>query len=154
MSNSGGATASNTSYRLEFAEAATCSSGSYSAVPASAGAGDKWEIVDSTYYTDPTDTEDITDGVDDALPNPGGMTFVTGELRDDNSNSTGGITLDPNKFTEIEFTIQATSDALDGTHYCFKLTDSGTDLDSYSYYAEVTLAAGGGDTVPPPPHPK
>jgi hypothetical protein len=140
VSNSGAATASNTSYQLEFAEAATCSSGSYSAVPASAGAGDKWEIVDSTHYTDPTATEDITDGVDNSLPNPGGMTFVEGDLRDDNSNSTGGITLDQNRFTEIEFTILATNDALDGTHYCFRLTDSGTDLDSYSYYAEVTLS--------------
>ncbi len=140
VSNSGGTTASNTSYQLEFAEAATCSSGSYSAVPATAGAGDKWQIVDSTHYTDPTATADITDGVDDALPNPGGMSFVAGELRDDNSNSTGGITLDPNEFSEIEFTIQATNDALDGTHYCFKLTESGTDLDSYSYYAEVTLS--------------
>jgi hypothetical protein len=154
VSNSGTVSASNTSYRLEFAETDTCSSGSYSAVPTSAGVGDKWEIVDSTHYTDPTSTDDITDGIDDALPNPGGMTFVAGELRDDNSNSTGGITLDADEFTEIEFTIQATNDALDSTNYCFKLTNSGTDLDSYAFYAEVTLAGGGGgDTDPPTPDP-
>jgi hypothetical protein len=140
VSNSGSVSSGAVNYQLEFSEAATCSSVSYSAVPASAGAGDKWEIVDSIYYSDPTATEDITDGVDDALPNPGGMTFVAGELRDDNSNSTGSITLDQNEFTEIEFTIQATNDAIDGTHYCFRLTDSGTELDNYDYYAEVTLS--------------
>ncbi len=150
VSNSGDTTASNTSYQLEFAETDTCSSGSYSAVPASAGAGDKWEIVDSTYISDGETTSDIDDGVDDALPNPGGMSFVAGELRDDNSNSTGGITLDQDEFSEIEFTIQATDDALDGTHYCFRLTDSGTDLNSYSYYAEVTLA-GASNSAPTAP---
>jgi len=143
VSNSGGPS-SGVNYQLEFSETDTCGSGSYSPVPTSAGSGDKWEIVDSTHYTDPTATEDITDGVDDALPNPGGMTFVPGELRDDNSNSTSGITLDQDEFTEIEFTIQATDDAVEGTHYCFRLTDSGTELNSYSYYAEVTLAG-----VPP-----
>ncbi|MGD2037980.1 MAG: DNRLRE domain-containing protein, partial [Desulfobacterales bacterium] len=143
VSNSSGTSSGAVNYQLEFAETDTCSSGSYSAVPISAGAGDKWEIVDSTYITDGEATSDIDDGVDDALPDPGGMSFVTGELRDDNSNSTGGITLDPDEFTEIEFTIQATDDALDGTDYCFRLTDSGTALNTYSAYAEATLSAGG-----------
>ncbi len=64
-------------------------------------------------------------------------TFVAGEIKD-SGNTTGSITLASDTFSEIEFAIQATTNALDGTAYCFRLSN----VNTYTRYAKATTLAG------------
>jgi hypothetical protein len=132
VSNEGILSSGGVTYQLQVAETATCGSGTYSAVPTDSSG--HWQIVDSTYITDGEPTVD----------NPGltneATTFVPGEVKDA-GNTTGSITLDVDEFTEIEFVIQATSNATDGGDYCFRLYDTtgASPLNTYSIYAEASL---------------
>ena len=133
-------------------ETATCTSGTYTAVPTTAT--HNWQIVDSSYITDAEATVDST-----SLTNPGGYTFVAGQLKDA-GNTTAGITLGASQFTEMEFSVQATASATAGGDYCFKLFNStGAALNTYTNYAQARVngttaikllsfsATGAGDAV-------
>jgi hypothetical protein len=140
IANQGGASSGPVAYQLEMAETATCGSGSYSAVPGTASSGEHWEIVDSSYINDGQSTFNIDPGLTDPLTG----SFTNGELRDDNSNSTGPIDLAAGDFTEIEFAVKTTDYATNGGTYCFRLYDStnGVALGPSTAYAQVTLASG------------
>ena len=134
VSNEGTGSSGSVSYQLQVAETATCSGGSYSAVPT--GSSGDWQIVDSVYITDGENTSNIVPGLFDEA-----TTFVPGQLRDAN-NATNSITLASDEFTEIEFAIQATTNATAGGDYCFRLYDStgASVLDTYDVYAEASVA--------------
>ncbi|MHC4676907.1 MAG: hypothetical protein ACYTBZ_30860, partial [Planctomycetota bacterium] len=133
VSNEGGQSSGAVTYQLQVAETTDCSSGSYSAVPADASG--HWQIVDSSYITDAESTSNIASGLTDEA-----TTFVAGQLKD-TGNTTGSITLGADEFTEIEYAVQATSNATDGGHYCFRLYDTtaGDTLDTYTQYAEASI---------------
>ena len=119
-------------YQLQVAETATCSSGSYSAVPSNPTG--EWEITTSQ-LVDGAATTNVSGGLSD----PGGTTWVAGE-QEESSNTTQSITLGEDEFTEIEFSIEANSSATDNGDYCFKLVDSvGGDLANYSVYAQARI---------------
>lgn len=42
-------------------------------------------------------------------------------------------------FAELEYSIQATENSIEGVGYCFRLSDAGTPLRNYSVYAEAAL---------------
>ena len=140
VANQGGSSSGPVNYQLEMAETATCGSGSYSAVPGTASSGEHWEIVDSSYINDGQSTFNIDPGLTDPVTG----NFTNGELRDDNSNTTGAIDLAAGDFTEIEFAIKTTDYATNGGTYCFRLYDStnGAALGPSTAYAQVTLASG------------
>lgn len=52
-------------------------------------------------------------------------------------------TLVPNQrqFTELEYSVQATNDAVEGAAYCFRITNAGVPLRNYDHYPEATLSA-------------
>ena len=132
VSNTDGISSGAVQYQLKFQETATCTSGTYTAVPTTAT--DKWQIVDSTYITDAEATLDST-----GLTNPVGYSFVAGQLKDA-GNTTAGITLDATRFTEMEFSLQARTTATAGGDYCFKLFKStGAALDTYTNYAQARV---------------
>jgi hypothetical protein len=137
VSNEGGSSSGGVTYQLQVAETSTCSTGTYTAVPTDTSG--HWQIVGSSYFTDGDATSNIASGLTDES-----ATFVAGQLKDA-GNTTGSITLAGNEFTEIEFSVQATTNATDGANYCFRLFDttSGAALNTYSKYAEATLASGG-----------
>ena len=152
VSNTNSNSSGSVQYQLKFQETATCTAGTYTAVPATAT--DKWQIVDSAYITDAEATVDST-----SLTNPGGYTFVAGQLKD-TGNTTAGITLNASQFTEMEFSLQATASAVAGADYCFKLFNStGAALNTYTNYAQARVngataikllsfsATGAGDAV-------
>ena len=119
-------------YQLKFQETATCTSGTYTAVPTTATL--HWQIVNSSHITDAEATVDST-----SLTNPGGYTFVAGQLKDA-GNTTAGITLNASQFTEMEFSVQATANATAGGDYCFKLFNStGAALNTYTNYAQARV---------------
>ena len=131
MDNGGDAVAVN--YRIEYA---TTTGGTWTAIPTSAST-EHWEVSNSTFITDGEATSNISPGLTDP---GGGDTFVAGELKD-TGNQTGDIALSSTQFTEIEYSILATSTAVDGDLYFFRLSDAGaTSTFTYSIYATATLA--------------
>jgi hypothetical protein len=133
ISNEGTVTSGAVTYKLQVAETATCGSGSYTDVIT--GTGGEWQIVDSTYITDGQATQNIALGLTDEA-----ATFVPGQMKD-GGNTTGGITLDADQFTEIEFAVKATSNATENGDYCFRLVSAtGTSMSIYTVYAQVSIA--------------
>ena len=133
VSNEGGQSSGGVTYQLQVAQTSTCSSGTYSAVPTDASG--HWQIVGSDNITEPAATSNIASGLTDEA-----ATFVEGQLKDA-GNTTGSITLAGDAFTEIEFSVQATTNAANGANYCFRLYDTtaGAPLNTYSKYAEATI---------------
>ncbi len=139
VSNEGSLASPASQLRLEYAEAApTCDVATgWTDVN---GANDAWNMFDSTFVTNGTDTTDISVA-------SGGManentTFLSpngGQL--DTTSQTGGLTFATTNFTEIEYAIVASSSATQGTTYCFRVTSSGTALPVYSVYPQVTVSA-------------
>ena len=131
VSNEGTASSGSVTYELEYS---TSTSGPWTTVPDSATT-EHWETAASTNITDGEATSDIASGLTNE-----NTTFVAGELRDTLS-ATGAITLAVSEFTELEFSIQAASDAILGGIYYFRLTNAGDAADfSYPAFAQVTLA--------------
>ena len=132
VSNTNSISSGSVQYQLQMQQTATCASGTYTAVPTTATL--HWQIVDSAYITDAEATVDST-----SLTNPGGYTFVAGQLKDA-GNTTAGITLNASQFTEMEFSVQATANATAGGDYCFKLFNStGAALNTYTNYAQARV---------------
>ncbi len=135
VANTTGSPATDYDYRLEYAAKVGdfCDSDeSFIAIPVMATT-EHFEMTDSTYFEngDPTTAQ---------LNNSEGYTFVAGRMVEDPSNSSGNITLPVENYTEIEFVFQATTDAIDGEWYCFRLTRAGTVLDDYPVYPELQIA--------------
>ena len=134
VSNEGASTSGAVTYRLEVAETATCSSGSYTRV----GSDPDWEMTASTYITDGDPTGNIPGLTDE------NTTFVSGELNE-GTDTAGALTLTTSEFTELEFVIRPTVSATPGGDYCFRLTDAGSATGfTYSVYAQAQLEAGFG----------
>jgi hypothetical protein len=139
VSNEGTGTSGSIQYRLQYKES---TGGTWTNVPDSTP-NLHWQMSASDYIND---TGEPTSDIDPGLTNPGGGTFVQGELRD-NTAVTSGITLLPARFTEIEYSIEATSDATDGQDYYFRVTRIDGTTDNFTYpvllddYPKVTLAA-------------
>ncbi|MEA3249154.1 MAG: hypothetical protein U9Q03_02245 [Patescibacteria group bacterium] len=55
-----------------------------------------------------------------------------------NSSQTPEISLGVTEFTEVEYSVEATDYAQAQQAYCFRLTDAGTPLDSYTNYIDAT----------------
>jgi hypothetical protein len=65
-------------------------------------------------------------------------TFLAGEFLEDPSNKTSATNLNQNFFTEVEYAITPTSNAVDEA-YCLRVTDNGTAYDSYVNVPEMIL---------------
>jgi CheY-like chemotaxis protein len=133
VENEGEQPSGGVTYQLQVAETATCSSGSYSAVPTDTS-GD-WQMTASQLVEGAATTN-----LAGSFTKPGGYTWVDGEQRE-TSNTTGSITLDVQEFTEIEFSIQTTGNVTYGGDYCFRLYNNtgSAPLDNYTAYAEAEV---------------
>lgn len=132
-----GSEATDYDYLLEYAPkvGATCGDDeSFIVVPVTAST-EHFEIRDSTYITngEPT-TAQLT------VP-PCCSSFVPGRMVEDPSNSSGNLTLPFENYTEIEFVFQATTNAIDGSSYCFRVANAGTPLNEYPIYPELQIAS-------------
>lgn len=137
VSNEGTASHTGASFRIEYAQTATCSSGTYTPIPVTPTT-EHFNMADSTYVTDGTATTNIavsTGGVTDA-----NTTFDAGQFKDA-GNTTSSIALTTTEFTELEYSFLANDNAQWDTTYCFRVTDNGTALDAYTQYAQLTMAS-------------
>ena len=81
------------------------------------------------------------------LTAPSGKTtgdFIAGRIQDD-ENPADIIDIPADKYTEIEWSIEATDVVKSGEVYSFRITDNGTELDSYIETPQWTI--GGGTTA-------
>lgn len=130
---------------LEFAQMSTTCSDvgiTYVAVPATYGAG-AWVIATSTNITDGVATTNVgtppTTGLTDV-----GSTFTAGQTKT-LGNTTSAIILNSGSFTEIEYALVATSNAVNGNTYCFRVTNNGSIANmvyTESKYAKAVIASG------------
>lgn len=120
------------SFQLQFAQTSNCSTGTYVAVPTDASG--HWQIIDSTYLVDGESTTNVINGLTDENVN-----FVAGQVKDA-GNTTSFISLEITQFTELEFSIKPTANALAGENYCFALQGANTIIS----YAQAVMASSGG----------
>lgn len=124
-------------FKLEYASKGTAPSceavmsASFAMVPAAGSCG-----------SDPvcmTTSVNVTSGdaTTDHLTIPTG-TFTPGEIVANTDNMTDMIDIGQGNFTELEYVLNLTVNATDDA-YCFRVTNDGTPLDSYSSVAELTL---------------
>lgn len=132
----GGTPLINQNYEIEFAPkgaAPSCQSvsfGDYVEVPNVASCGTSAICMkSSTQFTNLDQTTDILGG---------SGSFISGQVVEDPSNNTGNISLSTSEYTEVEYAITPTSNASD-SNYCFRVSNEGTDLDSYAQVAELGL---------------
>lgn len=116
-------------YRLEYTP---YTNGCYSwiTVPATATT-EEFNMANTTNYTDQTASTNASSGPG-LITDPSGYTFVAGKLVSNTSNS-ATVTLTSGQFTEIEYAVQPNANAINSS-YCFRVTNAGAALDSYSQY--------------------
>lgn len=142
VSNEGNKTSDSTQYRLEYGrKISTCDNvvNDSSWTDVGTGGGD-WDMFDSSNLTEGGDTTDIAESIG-GMPNAN-LTFLTpnGGIKD-TSSQTAGITLTSSEFVELEYSIEATANATEGYTYCFRLTNAGSPIESYTIYPEATILA-------------
>lgn len=135
ISNEGWTRGNAPQFTLEVAQTATCSSGTYSAVPTvSTG---HWVVTSTAHVSDGTATTNVAGGLTDE-----NATFVVGQVKT-TGNTTGAIMISSNDFTEVEFSIAATANATPGSSYCFRVSNNGSTTNmKYTRYARATVQAG------------
>lgn len=72
--------------------------------------------------------------------------FVTGRMQDD-ENPADTIDITTDDYTEVEWSLEATSQATNGQMYQFRVTNNGTPLDTYSVTPEWTIGTVGGNST-------
>lgn len=139
VSNEGSISAPASSFRLEYGTiVSTCAAiTSWTDVGAT---DDAWNMFDSSFFTNGTNTTNISTAIGGVTDE--NTTFLTpnGGLRD-TSSQTGSLTLSSTNFTELEFSVVASTSATEGQTYCFRITNAGTPLSVYSLYPSATVSA-------------
>jgi hypothetical protein len=139
VSNKGSITSPASQFRLEYAEAApSCSTATgWTDVNAT---NDAWNMFNSAFLTNGSNTTDIA--VASGGVTNDNLTFLVanGGVLDATSQS-GALTLSSTTFAELEYSIVASSSAVQGTTYCFRVTDAGTPLPAYNVYPSATVSA-------------
>ncbi len=128
-------------WRLQYADKTgygTCNavpSVEFDDVPAQAGCGvNPICLTTTSQYADGDPTQEL-------LTSTTFYPSVEGYLVESPSNQTPSMTLDQNRVTEVEYTIELTENAVSNA-YCMRVSDGGLELDSYQTIAEVTANYG------------
>ncbi|OGF27890.1 hypothetical protein A2303_05940 [Candidatus Falkowbacteria bacterium RIFOXYB2_FULL_47_14] len=132
ISNEGSLDSSPSDFRIEYGvKNTTCDAiAAWTALPTNDSL--HWKISASANITDADPTTNSS-GISDE-----NIGFIPGEIKD-TGNQTSAIVLTGTQFTEIEYSIEATNNALEST-YCFRLTDAGATTEfSYPLYPEIAI---------------
>jgi len=132
-----GVAITNQQFLLEYAPqgaAPSCEavdSNDYASVPVQASCGTSPICMQtSTYVTNGGATGDLLASTSGA--------FTAGQVREDPSNITSAISVGQNEYTEIEYAITPTVNTVDES-LCFRVTNNGTEYDTYLRAARLTL---------------
>lgn len=134
LSNLG--SSSTFSYRLEYSiRDIQCST--WTAIPVTP-TSEEFNIFNSSNITDQAATTNAASGPG-VITDPSGYTFSAGKFVNNTSNTATNLTIGAGNFTEVEYAIQANSNAIH-TSYCFRVTTStGTPLDNYNNYPILNI---------------
>ncbi len=127
----------NDQYRLEYVEqgaAPSCEAVNptmYATVPDDASCGGSPVCM--------TTSASVADGdsTTDLLLETEGE-FVPGRFVEDPSETSAALTIDQDEYTELEYAIRTTNNIAD-QNLCFRVTDAGTDLDTYLRIAKLSI---------------
>jgi len=136
LSNEGSASSSN-KYVLQYSTSNDLLSGTWNSVPATGSCGNAAFCMASSQLTEGVATTNVVGGLADANDS-----FIAGEQKESNA-TTSHISLDTVNFTEIEWSFQVTSNALESTSYYFRVASTTTAgdfgvIDSYSVKPQLT----------------
>ena len=136
VSNEGNAIKSTTGLRLEYGtKVTTCADvGSWERIDT----GVAFEMASTSQLVEGNNTTNIAlglGGVSD--PNTTFITSNGGQLEE--VDQLGAITITTSEYLELEYALRLTEVSGFGATYCFRLTDAGTALDTYSNYPELTV---------------
>lgn len=139
VSNEGSIAAPASQFRLEYAEAApTCDVATgWTDVNST---NDAWNMFDSTFVSNGSSTTDITVG-SGGVTNENTTFLTPNAALLDTTSQTGNLTLSATNFVELEYALVASTTAIQGTTYCFRVTTSGAPLPVYSMYPSATISA-------------
>ncbi|MFZ2253486.1 MAG: hypothetical protein WAW13_04975 [Minisyncoccia bacterium] len=139
VSNEGSSSTPAMQYRLEYASNPSTCDVATGWIDVGAGGGD-FDMSDTPNLLDGGNSTNIavaTGGVADE-----NITFLTPNAGvKDTSSQTGNITLSTAQFVELEYAIVASTTAAEGNTYCFRVTDQGNELFSYSVLPRANIAA-------------
>jgi hypothetical protein len=121
-------------YRLEYAPYSN-GCGAWTTVPATATT-EAFNMFNTANYSDQAASTNVSSGPG-VITDPSGFSFTAGKLVANTSNS-ATVTLTSGQFTEIEYAIQANSNA-NLPSYCFRVTNAGTPLDEYDNYPILNI---------------
>ena len=104
----------------------------YETVPvdSACGVGDEICVATSSSVTNGAQTTDLLDNDRN--------TFAAGRFVEDPSNQTSAANLDENNYTELEYALAITPNVSDQS-YCFRVTNAGSEFDSYVNIPELSL---------------
>lgn len=139
VSNEGSTSSVPVQLRLEYGAKVTTCDAINTWVDVGAVGGD-WDMSDSTFITDGNNSSDLAVGSGGTTNENTTHLGSNGALRD-TSSQLSSLTFGTNNFLEAEFAIEPTVTAVQGTSYCFRLSDAGTNLRNYDLYAEGTINA-------------
>lgn len=127
-----GSEATTYSYRLEYTTYNGSCGSTWTTVP-DTPSSEHFDMVTTAAYTDQSATSN-----DSFLSDPSGYTFTAGKNVESTSNTASSVAIGDTQFTELEFALQANTNANENS-YCFRVTNSGTDLNAYTNYARLTM---------------
>lgn len=132
IAETGTGPATNYDYNFEYAvKSTTCAEASYTSVPDTA-TSEPFEMALSGQYAD------------GAVISSSRLTatgsFVNGFAVEEPSNLSSTHTLSTSQYSEFEYAFTPTTNAVSGTNYCFRLTNSGSTTNfTYSIYPEASI---------------
>jgi len=139
VSNNGSTSTPPLSLRLEYGQrTSSCSVVSLWTEVATSGA--HFDMFDSTFIANADNTTDIPIG-DGGVSNPNTTFLPVNSALLDTSPEAGALVLTDTEFVELEFSIEPTTNSIEGATYCFRVTNAGSPLKQYVEYPELTVSA-------------
>ncbi len=139
ISNEGSTSTGPVQYRLEYGSTTGVCADTSTWIDVGA-AGGEFDMSDSIHMSDGGDTTDIANALGGVTNENSDFLSPNGGLKDI-SSQTGNINLSPTQFVELEYSIVASTTATEGNTYCFRVTNAGTPIASYTQYPRANIAA-------------
>jgi len=137
VSNTGLANADEARYRLEWAQKISTCAAVASWTPFDT-AMDEWDMSPTGNLIEGSDTTDVLEA-DGGVTDSAGTFLINNNGVNDTTDLTASSTLLVDNYLDLEYAIVASSTAVQGATYCFRVTANGTALDNYVNYPEATI---------------
>lgn len=138
IGNGGLASSPSVQYRLEWKQkSGSCDDevGTWTRIDT---ASDEFAMSPTGNLTDGANAANIPTG-SGGVSNPQTSFLSSNGGIKDTTDTTTGVVLPSDNWLELEYSILATSNTVQGATYCFRVTDAGTPLDAYTNYPELTI---------------